>query len=116
MNKYYNMSKESNVTIALIVLCQDYILFDDELMKNNTIKKSMQIEDFWVELSKHLYGTVRAYLESKRFDESEYDEFEDTSVKESEVLDFILDTNNRFELNDMILDTVEDWKGLKGKK
>lgn len=116
MMNYKNITNESNVTVALIVLCQDYILFDDELMKHSIIKRNLKSDVFWIELSKHLYGTISSYLESKRFDESEYDEFEDTSVKEFEVLEFILDTDNRFELNDMILDTVEDWKGLKGKK
>lgn len=111
-----NIAKEKNTTIALVVLCQDYVLFDDELMRDVNIKKNLHNEDFWAELSKHLYGTIKATLEKMREDSGEYDEFEDTDITESEVLHYVLNTDNRFDLNDMILETVEAWLLLKGRR
>ena len=110
------IAKESNATVALVVLCQDYILYDEELKNNANLKKKLHDDDLWLELSKHLYGKIKEYMERQRVVEGEYDEFEDVGVQEVEVLMFALNMDNRFEINDMILDTVEDWIKFKGKK
>lgn len=116
MSNYKKIAKESNVVVALVVLCQNYILYDDALTENKSIKKNLNDEGFWIELSKHLYGSVKEYLEKERVDECEYDEFEDAGVTDAEILEYVLNTDNRLDFNDMIFDTVDNWIKMKGKK
>jgi hypothetical protein len=116
MGNKKTIAKESNTTVALVVLCQDYILYDEELTNNTHLKKKLHDDELWLELSKHLYGKIKEHMERQRVVEGEYDEFEDIDIQEVEVLAFALNMDNRFELNDMILDTVENWVKFKGKK
>ena len=113
---YKKIAKEPNVIVALTILCQDYILFDDEFANNKKISKKMNDEEFWLELSKHLYGSVKELLENGKEDDGEYDEFEDSGVSDNEILAYVLNTENRFDLNDMIVNTVEHWLKFRGKR
>lgn len=114
MKNIKSINQESHATVALMVLCQDYVLADEEFMANEKIQKNMRNADFWIELAHGLHGAVRESL--KVNDDEGYDECDDTSVTDNAVMDFIMDPTQRFELNDIICDSVENWLRHFGNK
>lgn len=114
MKNIKSINRESHATVALMVLCQDYVLADEEFMANEKIQKNMRNADFWIELANSLYGAVR---ESLRVENEEgYDECDNDGVTEAAIMDFIMDPTQRFDLNDIICDSVENWLRHFGKK
>lgn len=109
------IDREAHEIVALVVLCQDYVLADEEFMANEKIKKNMQNAEFWIELAHSLRGAVAEYIRSKS-DSDGYDECDSTAISERTILNFVLDPANRFELNDIICDSVENWLKYFGNK
>lgn len=117
MSNWKSIEKESNLTTALVVLCQDYVVVDEEFMSNSKIKKNLNNADFWIELANTLRGTVSSYLHNKNeVDDEGYDEYEANEVSDGVLMDFIMNPANRFELNDIICETVESWLKHFGKR
>jgi hypothetical protein len=77
----------------------------------------MDNPDAWVEIAEYLNGAVRTHLEKINDRQNEYDDCDEPSVTESMVLDFIMNPKNRFDLNDIICDSIETWlKHAKKRK
>ena len=114
MKNIKSINQESNTTVALMVLCQDYVLADEEFMANEKVRKNMQNADFWIELAHGLHGAVSEHLRSD--DNDGYDEYENVGVTDNMIINFIMDPTNRFELNDIICDSVENWLHHFGKR
>jgi hypothetical protein len=103
------INQESHTITALLVLCQDYVLADEEFMANDKIKRNMKDVEFWIELAHGLSGAVSEYIRVNNGEQEGYDEYESNAVSEKAILDFVLDPSNRFELNDIICDSIENW-------
>ena len=111
------INKESNLTTALLVLCQDYIIIDEEFASNQKIKKRWNDAEFWIELAQLLRGSLVIYLQEKvGVDNEGYDEYEAVGVSDIMILNFVMNPFNRFELNDIICETVESWINHSGRK
>ena len=118
MSNWNVINKEPNAIAALVIMCQDYVLIDEEFMANEKVKKHMNSEMFWIELAQELNGKVNEKLQSEMEGEVEsgYDDYEDSRVSDTAVLNYIMDPSNRFELNDMICETVDRWLKHFGHK
>ena len=106
MSNWSELKKESALTAALVVLCQDYVMYDEEFLENKNIKKCMSKASFWIELAKELRGTIESNFATEQ---EGYDDVDSISVSESQVLSYVLDPENRFAINDMICETIESW-------
>jgi hypothetical protein len=93
----------------MVVLCQDYVLADEEFMNDTKIKANSDNPETWIEMSESLYATVSSHLEKMNGNREGYDDYDASTVTDSMVLDFIMNPKNRFDMNDMICDTVENW-------
>ena len=110
-------TKKNNGQItSMAELCKDYVLYDEELMANSKIKKHINNDVFWREIGQMCQSKVKALIESKDVDENEYDDFEDFGVSDKTVIAFAINPENRFEVNDLILESVEDWLAQFGAK
>lgn len=110
------LNKESHTTVALAVLCQDYVLTDQEFMESERIKEKMQSTGFWIDVAHNLYGVVSVHL-ANNMDTEGYDDFDAPDVNDEAVLNYAIDPANRFELNDMICESIETWlKNSKNRK
>lgn len=110
------LEKETRLITALVVLCQDYVLVDEEFMKNSKIKKNMRSPEFWIELAQELRGAIADKL-SKQEDDEGYDEYGASTVSDKTIINYVMDPNNRFDLNDVICESVESWlKHFSGKR
>ena len=118
MGNWKAINSESSAIAALVVLCQDYVLIDEEFMANSKVQKNMNNESFWIELAQELHGKVHGQLNAKFAQENEgaYDDCDDCVVPDDVVLDFIMNTTNRFELNDIICETIDNWLKHFGRK
>lgn len=113
MSNWSKLKNESALTSALVVLCQDYVLFDDEFSGNKKIKKNVSNATFWIELAHELRGNIETNLRS---DQEGYDEIDWDGVSDNELLAYIMDIENRFALNDIICQTIESWLKHFGKR
>jgi hypothetical protein len=94
---------------AMIVLCQDYVLADEEFMNNQKIKSSANNPEAWIEMAESLYSNVSVYLEKANGNREGYDDYDASNVTDSMILNYIMNPNNRFDMNDMICDAIENW-------
>jgi hypothetical protein len=101
------IEQESRTIVALMMICQDYVIADEEFMSNNKIKRNLENTEFWIELAHALYGAISSYLQEKSSVIDGYDD--DVAIPESAVRNYAIDPTNRFEMNDMICDTVDNW-------
>ena len=90
--------------------CREYALYDQELMSSRVISKNLYKLEFWKDTGRMLVAIVGDFLVRKRMEEIQFPEEELT--QEIPGIDemakaYIRDENNRFELNDMILDAIE---------
>ena len=109
MAVWNKLTQQSNDITALIVICQDYVLSDEEFMNTYQIQRNMNKPEFWIELADELYGNIENYIR-KDEDPQEVDEdFAETTVSRGAIRDFFMNPTNRFELNDIICDTIESW-------
>ena len=103
-------TKKNNGQItSMAELCKDYVLYDEELMANPKIKKHINNDVFWREIGQICQSKVRDYLESQSEDENEYDDVDDYGLSDKTVIAFAINPENRFDVNDLILDSIEDW-------
>ena len=115
MKNWKKLSKESPLSIALVVLAQDYVLVDEEFMNNAKIAKNMDNQDFWIEVAQLLRTAVSDHM--NKTSSVELDVYEDTSVDEKVMFNYVMDMNNRFELNDVICETIDEYlKHASGKR
>lgn len=116
MSNWKLLEKETNLKTALIVLCQDYVIVDEEFMSNAKIKKNINNAKFWIDLADALFGAIKIYVcEKNGVDMEGYDD-DEFCVSDDVILDFVMDANNRFELNDIICETVEKWLKHFGRR
>lgn len=104
MASWKQLNNESATTVALAVLCQDYVLCDDEFMKNDKIKKSLSSPKFWIELAHTLRGAIASSMQTEELD---YDD--EQEISDNVILDFALNYENKLLLNDLICESVEGW-------
>lgn len=117
MSTWNKINKEQHITTALVVLCQEYVRTDEEFSNNAKIKKNFKSCDFWIELAQELHGAIALYLQNQDigFEAEGYDDC-DSVITDNEVLNFVMDPTNRFELNDIICDTISGWIKHFGNK
>ena len=94
MKNWKFIEQQPSHVAALVILCQDYVLLDEEFMANPKIEKNMR---------------NTAFLCKDSDIEAEYDECEVVEINDVDILNFIMDPTNRFELNDLICQTIENW-------
>ena len=109
MSNWKRINEEPHSIAAMVVLCQDYVLADEEFMNDTKIETNSNNPEAWIEMAESLYGTVSAHLEKTTGGREGYDDYDASTVTDSMVLDFIMNPQNRFDMNDMICDTVENW-------
>lgn len=110
-------TKKNNGQITnMAELCKDYVLYDEELMDNSKIKKHINNDVFWREIGQICQGKVRDYLEAQNCDENEYDDVDDYGLSDKTVVAFAIDPKNRFDINDLILEAIEEWLVHFGQK
>ena len=112
------LEKESHTTVAMVVLCQDYVLVDQEFVENDRVAEKMQDIGFWIDVARNLYNIVSIHL-SNNMDNEGYDEFDAPTIDDVSVMSYIIDPANRFELNDLICETIDTWVkhfGRNGKR
>lgn len=112
------IDKESSAITALVVLCQDYVLIDEEFMANPKVQKNMNNAAFWIELAQALYGKIHEQIKAGFNSENDgaYDDCDECAMPEDVVLDFIMNPTNRFTLNDVICETIDGWLKHFGHK
>lgn len=116
MQNMKNWKKAGNdaLTTALVLVAQNYALFDDELTTNAKFKKNIDSPDFWIEIAQALRASVAENISSS--DDTEYDAYEET-IDDKTIFNYVMSPNNRFELNDVICDTIEEYlKHCGGKR
>ena len=117
MGNWKRINEEPHSIAAMVVLCQDYVLVDEEFMNDVKIKSNADNPDAWIEMAESLYNVVSAHLEKMNGDREGYDDYDASTVTDSMVPNFVMNPKNRFDLNDMICDTVENWiKHAKKRK
>ena len=118
MSNWKLMDRESNTITALVVLCQDYVLMDEEFMANVKVQNNMNNESFWIELAQELYGKIHEQLSATFVSEHEgaYDDCDECGVSEDVVLNFVMNPTHRFDINDIICETVDGWLKHFGHK
>ena len=116
MSNWKEINNESNMTAAMVVLCQDYVLADEEFMSNAKIKKNMNNAGFWIELAHSLHGAVGNHLCNTAEDSDGYDEYEASGVTDGAIMNFVMNPKNRFELNDIICESIDSYLSHFGKK
>lgn len=118
MSNWKIITEESSVIAALVIMCQDYVLIDEEFMVNEKIQKNINNETFWIELAQELQGKVneKFQIEFDVENEGGYDDCDECHVSDVTILNFIMNPSNRFELNDMICETIERWLKHFGNK
>lgn len=109
------LEKETRLITALVMMCQDYVLVDEEFMANTKIKKNIESAEFWIELAKELKGAIANHIDAGTTEG--YDDFGSLTVSEKMLMSYVMSPANRFELNDIICESVENWlKHFSGKR
>lgn len=90
-----NRFNKTHTIMAIAVLCQDFALEDEELMQNNVIKDNLGNLDFWYDVGEKTMCAIEGSLFSKN------------RKGTPSTLDFIMDINNRIEINDIILQSLQ---------
>ena len=115
VKNWKKLAKESSLIVALAVLCQDYVIADEEFMNNTKLQKNIDNQDFWIDLSHSLKAAIGEHMNGSA--DNEFDAFEDTSIDEKVMFNYIMNIDNRFEINDVICQTIDEYlTHMSGKR
>ena len=92
MNK--KNSNRQNILAAIAMMCQDFVLEDQELMQSNVIKEKLDDVSFWNEAGENTLCAIEGFMLSKYKNGA------------PSMMSFIFDTRNRLEINDIILQSI----------
>lgn len=109
MKSFGKLYKESPAITAIAMMAQDYVLFDEECYANQKIKKNFQNQNFWLDISQNIFNTVSDLIAKKNRDDSDDIDEQDIQISDKMVYNYILNAENRFYLNDIICEAVENW-------
>ena len=80
--------------LATAMMCQDFVLEDQELMQSNLIKDNLDNPDFWYEMGETTLCAIEGFIVGHYRKNSPSN------------IDFLFDTNNRIEINDLIIQSI----------
>ena len=109
-DNWNTITVQSTETIALTVLCQSYVIVDEEFSNNPIVKNHMNDPAMWTAMAEVAYGAMFDFLDRRSNVDNEgmddgYDEI--VGVTQDDVLNFIMDPRNRFEMNDILCDSID---------
>ena len=96
------------VTTGLVFLIQDFVLFEEVMINNSKIKANEKNPQFWIELADIVKADIYDAMKNNE-DMIEDDDYAAYNPSDRKVLEYMLNSNNRVYLNDMIVDAVESW-------
>ena len=111
MPKAKKMQTIDAIQSALIVVAQNFVCYDDTFMSTKIIAANLKNRKFWEAVADNIKAEI---IDGLTTDKEGYDDIDIVVPSDNTVLDYIVNIDNRLELNDMVVDAVESW--LKFKK